>query len=420
MPKNREAQPRKQFLLVPQYLHHFSCIGSECEDTCCKNWRVSIDEETYKKYQRVRDLELKPLFKQGIGRIRSNANSQNYGKIIMDAQGKCPFLSEDQLCTIQLKLGEDYLSDTCKFYPRVTNRVNGILEKSATLSCPEAARLALLNPNPMEFDEVETIAEKHGVILRSIDTRQNHPAAKKAEKYFWELRIFTIQVLQNRRESLADRLIFLGLFYQKIQQLMIEKKFNAIPETIGTYLRLMEQGGWAEALSVLPERTSVQMTVLKKIVDVRLTSAIPSAQYIVCYGQFLKGIEYTHDATEEEILQRYEAAYRGYYEPFMREHEYILENYLVNYVFMNLFPCGKYESVFAEYTMLVLHYALIKMHLIGMAAFHQGLTIEWIVKLFYSFSRVIEHNTAFLQSVYNALKDNEYISLPYMAALIRN
>lgn len=419
MPMQQQTWPKTEMALMPQYVRQFSCIGSECEDTCCQGWRVNIDEETYKKYQRVRDLELKPLLKQGIGRVRSNANAQNYGKIKMNSKGKCPFLSENKLCSIQLKLGADYLPDTCKFYPRVFNRVNGILEKSATMSCPEAARLALLNPNPMEFDEVEEYVVKRGVIYRALDTRKPTPA-NKAEKYFWELRIFTIQVLQNRREALADRLLFLGLFYQKIQQHLDEGKIDAIPETIGTYLRLMEQGGLAESLSMLPSRTSVQMTVLKKIADARFVSGISNGRYIQCYTQFLKGLKYTREATEEEIVRRYETAYRDYYEPFMREHEYILENYLVNYVFMHMFPFGKYGTVFSEYTMLVLHYALIKMHLIGMAAFHQGLTTELVIQLFYSFSRVVEHNSAYLQSVYHALKHNGYVTMPYMAVLIRN
>lgn len=124
MPMQQQTWPKTEMALMPQYVRQFSCIGSECEDTCCQGWRVNIDEETYKKYQRVRDLELKPLLKQGIGRVRSNANAQNYGKIKMNSKGKCPFLSENKLCSIQLKLGADYLSDTCKFYPRVFNRVN--------------------------------------------------------------------------------------------------------------------------------------------------------------------------------------------------------------------------------------------------------------------------------------------------------
>ncbi|MFP3632204.1 flagellin lysine-N-methylase, partial [Burkholderia sp. SIMBA_045] len=74
---------------------------------------------------------------------------------VMKSDLSCPFLNEEKLCSIQLKLGEDFLSHTCKTYPRVTQTVDDVVELSATLSCPEAARLALLNPNKMQFNRNE-------------------------------------------------------------------------------------------------------------------------------------------------------------------------------------------------------------------------------------------------------------------------
>ena len=28
-------------MLIPEYVKKFKCIGSECEDTCCKGWRIN-------------------------------------------------------------------------------------------------------------------------------------------------------------------------------------------------------------------------------------------------------------------------------------------------------------------------------------------------------------------------------------------
>ena len=74
------------------------------------------------------------------------------------------------MCRIQLRLGEEFLSDICVTYPRVANLVNNVLEKSATMSCPEAARLALLNPDEMEFDELTEPVETRNIIDKQIDT----------------------------------------------------------------------------------------------------------------------------------------------------------------------------------------------------------------------------------------------------------
>ena len=122
----------------------------------------------------------------------------------------------------------------------------------------------------------------------------------------------------------------------------------------------------------------------------------------------------------ENIAARYKEAYVSFYKPFMEEHGYIFENYLVNHVFKNLFPCGGRKSVFDEYVSMVLHYALIKMHLIGMAAFHQVLTPDLAVRLIQTFSRTVEHNRTYLNRIEDLLKNNGFATLPYMAILIRN
>ena len=31
---------------------NFECIGSECEDHCCRDWSITIDKDTYDKYKK--------------------------------------------------------------------------------------------------------------------------------------------------------------------------------------------------------------------------------------------------------------------------------------------------------------------------------------------------------------------------------
>jgi len=150
---------RSRPLLTPQYMRQFKCVGSQCEDTCCIGWRVNIDHATYRKYQRIPDLELRQELDSCIKRNRSQPGEKNYARIKMNPGNVCPLMNEESLCRIQLRLGEEFLSDVCATYPRVANLVNNVLEKSATMSCPEAARLALLNPDEMEFDEEAGSAE---------------------------------------------------------------------------------------------------------------------------------------------------------------------------------------------------------------------------------------------------------------------
>ncbi|HEY4432425.1 MAG TPA: flagellin lysine-N-methylase [Paenibacillus sp.] len=411
---------KKRIVLVPAYLEKFSCIGSNCEDTCCVGWRVDIDQKTYKKYKNVSDREMKPLLNKHIKRSRSNASEINYAKIVMDSNSACPLLNEDKLCSIQKTLGEDYLSNVCSTYPRTTNQVNETLEESATLSCPEAARLALLNPDGIQFNEIEESIHVRKSIDKLLNTKQNK-GKNRINEYFWDLRIFTIQVLQNRGYSIAHRLIILGMFYQKIQGYLSEGNLNEITHQIASYNSLLEDGSFREALAGIPTSTTIQMQLLKTLADIRLSRGVRSSRYLECFNELLDGIQYTKDSTVEEITERYQLAYNKYYAPFMTPNEYILENYLVNYVYKNLFPSSSHTDIFDSYILLVVHYSLIKLHLIGMAGYHkENFEVDHVIKLIQSFAKTVEHHSLYLGGVIELLKKNNYSSMAYMAILINN
>src|SRR5665213_1053533 len=91
--------------LQPSYFGAFRCIGSQCEDTCCRGWRVPVDKITFEKYQACSHSALAgPL--HDLVTINSAAeNEDSYADIkLIDSQ--CSFLAEG-LCSIQTQLGEE-------------------------------------------------------------------------------------------------------------------------------------------------------------------------------------------------------------------------------------------------------------------------------------------------------------------------
>ncbi|MBN6186956.1 flagellin lysine-N-methylase [Aneurinibacillus sp. BA2021] len=409
---------RTKQILQPQYMNSFSCIGSACEDTCCAGWRITIDQETYKKYKRVRDPEMKPLFNKILKRNRSNVTKENYARILMDENGVAPCLNKDGLCSIQLKLGEEYLSHTCAVYPRMSSKVNDIWEQSATTSCPEIARLALLNPNRMEFDYISKTIDEKLLKGQKINTEN---VSNTEKKYFWELRIFVIALLQNREYSIEERLIILGIFCDNIQEYIEEKKINELPNLISLYNQMLNNRLFDKELSNITTNHVVQIKILNQVLKMRLTNIVHK-RYIECLKEVSEALGYeTEDKPGIDFITRYQTIYQKYYRPFMEQHEYIYENYLVNYVVKNLFPFEDQYTIFGNYQMMVIHYALIKLHLIGMAGYHrEDFNPEHIIKLIQSFGRVVEHNSSYLQSVYELLKKNNYNTMLYMAMLIKN
>lgn len=398
-------------VLSPQYFSQFTCIGGSCEDTCCAGWRVTIDRKTYKKYQNIKGDQ---AIKKNVKRVRKNITEHAYAELQLGEKNECKLLTDDGLCGIQVKYGEDFLSHTCSSYPRTVNKVDDSFEKSATVSCPEIARLVLLNPKGIEFDEIHN-SEKVLSYNNKIDSKSD---VTNPKKYFWDLRIFTIEILQNRDLDISNRLIILGLFYKKLNEIIDNKELSNIPNTIQLFKELMSNKQLN--LTEISSDLTVQLDILYEIINKRITSGVSSERYLKCFREMLLGLDYSESISVEELSNNYKDIYNNYYLPFMANNEYILENYLVNYVFKNLFPFGNYTNVFEEYVMLVVHFSLIKTHLIGISGYYKSLNYEIIVAVIQTFSKTVEHNNIYLQQILKMLKNNNYVNLPYMTILVKN
>ncbi|WP_148216566.1 flagellin lysine-N-methylase [Syntrophothermus lipocalidus] len=409
---------KKRRLLMPQYMAKFRCIGNECEDSCCVGWRVTIDEETYKKYRRVKEPELAGMFAKHVGRNRSQPSPAEHARVRMKKDGRCPFLTGESLCLIQLRLGEEYLSNTCYTYPRTVNEVNGVLERSATMSCPEAARLALLNPEPMEFDLVEEMVPERTQIKTKVDSRAL-AAANRPVRYFWEIRELAVDILQNRALPLDDRMVLLGMFCRRLGEAVEGGQVQEIPGIVDEYRRVQNDKATAEMLAGVPTQVELQVKLAKELADERFAEGISSARYLENFAWFLAGVGCVKGASFEDVAVRYRSAYEDYFVPFVREHGYILENYLVNYVFRSLFPFDQ-KDIFDAFVMLAVHYAMIKLQLVGVGAFHKGLTQKLALRVIQAFAKTVEHNTAYLTRIIELLTAGGYNTLPWMAILMKN
>lgn len=411
---------RKKITRIPRYIKDFKCIGSACEDNCCIGWDVDIDKKTFKKYKKVRDGELTRLFNKHVHHNPFAYSSEiDFGNVKLLKNKRCPFLNDNRLCKIQLKLGEEYLSNVCTTYPKIINKLNDILELSATVSCPEAARLILLNPNGIDFLEEEGIQTRN-IINDSFNT--NDPSYSNTPiKYLEELRDYTISVLQNRNFLLWERLLILGHFFEKLQHHIHKKKIDAIPNLIDSYKAMTQEDSFNKNISSIVPNYSIQMKLLKELVDkLNVFSEIDSKKYVAFTKEFLKGIGYKDKDTAEANGLRYERAYKKYYAPFIKEHSYILENYLVNLVFKNMFPFSETDKPYDAYMILVVRYSLIKLNLVGIAAFREGLSEKVVVEFIQTFSKTVEHHKTYLGDIVEHMKQKKYNTIEYMELLLKN
>lgn len=134
-------------LKYPSFYKNFSCIGSECKQSCCIGWELEVDSETFEYYKSVPG-EFGNRLRRELKNV--STDDEEYYSFTLPVDGRCPFLNSNNLCDIVLNLGEEALCDICTTYPRYSFSYNDVIEHSLTISCEEACRL-LFDENDDSF-----------------------------------------------------------------------------------------------------------------------------------------------------------------------------------------------------------------------------------------------------------------------------
>ncbi len=111
----------------------FKCIADKCPKSCCIGWQIMIDENSLEKYQNTTG-DFSDRLKTGVD-YTASAFRQDHTR--------CRMLNPQGLCDLQTSLGENYLCDTCRLYPRHIEEFQDLREYSLSLSCPEVTRMIL-------------------------------------------------------------------------------------------------------------------------------------------------------------------------------------------------------------------------------------------------------------------------------------
>ena len=369
-------------MFIPKYMLTFKCIGSACADTCCAGWDINIDEDTYKKYTNCTG-ELKELVQ---GKIRENKNSDDYlnkGFMILKEHNKCPFLNDNLLCDIHGRIGEENLCITCKRFPRIYNIVDDVYEKSALASCPEVCTKAFLNKDKMEFVENEEEIDESAIEIRRIIDTEVFEGSDSLLQYFWDIRVNSINIMQNRDFSIEERLGILKSFYNKIEEYYNEEDFEGIENLLEVYAE-----GNIDFYSLKALDLNKSNEFYLSLLDEELIKNIRSVRLKECVEEYKKGILKENDIVnyinnEKTILKSIE------------KYSYILENYLVNQIFRDLIPFNKGENLNLSINILINSYRIIKAYIIGIALNNKEINEDLILRVIQSLSKDIEHNKVF-------------------------
>ena len=397
-------------VLKPFYYDDFKCTANECIDNCCSNWRINIDEKTYKKYKKLKG-EWGKKINSNISRKRSNPNYLQYGKINLK-NNKCSLLSEDGLCTIHGSLGEGYLCNTCRVYPRSINKYGDIYERNLSISCPEVARYIIKSKDNFSFNlEDEKLSDLDKDYI--FDSKYN----EKLYNILWDTRSLAMEIIQFKEIEIWKRISFFKMLTDKVQNIINEKQYDNYEEVLNNFREQVTNINVINSLDKISVIPDVKVKFIQSALQVRVNQGTNNEKFgnlLKEYNElFNKDIDFTSNV--ENIIKIEEE-----FNTYLKEQENIIENLLIYLIYKYFMNTLYTKDLNAEVNNIILSYAMMKMLLLSRyKKNNKKLNEDDFVEVFYLFSRTVEHNIVFLPNIYKDIKEAGYDTLAYMTILVR-
>ena len=388
-------------VLRPDYFEQFSCVAGDCLESCCINWKIDVDKLSFHKYREVKG-EFGKYLNDRVVRDRKNGTDSDYAIIKLDENRRCSFLNDNNLCEIYINIGEKYLCNTCKQYPRYIYKYGDRYEITLTISCPEVARLILLREEPITFNMTE---------------EEVPPANVKEQEYeealhdiLWDVRSLLIDIAQYRNIPTWKRMVFIKQVMDKVMQAVVDGTYSS--NLLGVLISYVENEKSAAILEKAHTNRAGKRKLIESILQYRMDVGIDNINFnnrVEDVMTFFKNIDQLEQIDSLEME----------YEEYIKEKDYILENYMVYYIYANLLTTLWTGDTIKEIDLLIFNYVSIKyMLFIEWLNKKKELQPEDFINVIYSFSRGMEHNFGYKDGIYEALKENDMTQIEDLVNLL--
>lgn len=394
-------------VLKPFYYDDFKCIADKCIDNCCHiQWKITIDEKTYKKYKKLKGPWGKKI-NNNITRIRKNNSYLSYGKIKLKDYG-CSLLDEKGFCTIHDQLGEKYLSNTCRMYPRNIIKYNDIYERNLTMSCPEVARYFVKHQGDFYFNmDEEELSDLDKDYIVNINYDEN------LYNLLWDVRSLAMEIIQFKEIDIWKRVVFVKSLCDKVQKIINKKDYENYEKVLKNFRSEIVNVDIINSLDKITIIPNIKMSFTKAILQLRNNTVIKNEKYLNLIDEYNELVK----RNNTDILM---TKIENEFNEMLSKYNNVLENLLVYLIYKYFMKAVYTKNLEMEISNVIISYAVIKMLLL--ARWYKNnkiLNEEDFVEVFYVFSRVIEHNNGFLDILQNNIKDAGYDSVAYMTILVR-
>lgn len=411
----------------PNYSEKFRCLAQACDENCCNGWSIPIDQATLDRYRQ--HPTLKPFAEALIVLNTQSPSPGDAARMPLTHAGTCAFLNQEKLCGIHAHLGPTMLSNACATYPREFVLQSSQSEAALNLSCPEAARLTLLDPNLLGAGPWQTFGPRRYAHL---------PSPTHLPSGFdpiLAIRELTLLVLTDPTYLLRQRVHLLGTLAEHLESLAgltpMRQWAETHPAAIAGLIAELAHG-IAHHLNPLPAispNPALQLRFTAEILRTRLAEPPVPERFLATVQTFQSGLGCDPaDSTplkDAQITQKFSTAYRHHARPLLDRHPHLIENFLANHLFKYAYPFGRAQNGISpasptqQHLILVAHLAVTQTLLVGLAAHHRDhFSPDHVVRLIQSLSKAIEHRPASVAHLTQLMHDQHLTTPAAQAQLL--
>jgi lysine-N-methylase len=382
-------------------MEEFRCIGADCEDNCCYEWTVLVDQSTHQRLkkalpaERFVHLRLLPV---------AQRTREAFAEIAEATRGDCPMLDEQRLCVIQGRHGESLLPEVCSTYPRLVSVVGAREEMTGSLSCPEVARRALLSPGAVELFEALP------ALFAAVRAKRMPELDDAYRSQLDEIRGTLYQLFGLDGHPLATRLYFAMMLGERVGDYFHEDAsevpLGRLREEIAAIETPALRQALAERFRALPAESELAVSLLAQALAARIATQKVSRIVKLVSDTFA---EYGISASGEGLQMDAKALAKSYGERWQRLRERHgerieawLQNYAQHYVFHEWYCESPTLALYVQ--TLALNLGLIRFLLAAHPLAGEE-PEKALVHVVYTLARAIDHSPNFVEALAKVMRE---------------
>ncbi|MGG7144897.1 flagellin lysine-N-methylase [Clostridium nigeriense] len=362
----------------------FKCIADKCKFTCCKGWDINVDTNTYNKWREKDNLN---YLLDNVRFIKSHR--ENTYLIKKETKAKCPLLNNEGLCNIVIDHGDEYLSLTCKNFPRIENNFDYVKELTLSCSCPEVVNIISNMKEKVYIDSNDSLSYIED--LGCLKIRESLVNIFQKEDISIENKlILSYDMLFNMLES--DDLDYENL----IEFLDNYKSKKYIKEELNKYKDYVNK----DTIESLKEINSLFIDIIENYRNVPI------------FKEALKDIyKFAEEINIEKLFKNWKD-----FNNLFKEYDNLIENCILSKVLSNCVS-DDLEEMIILFEMIILEYLLIRHAVFLKYCIKKQISIQDAKDYIVIFSRIIGNNSEAVIEFLLDMFESEIVEVDYICSL---